>query len=346
MRKASSCWVGSRASTTAASRSATTQKRMFAMQTRAPQNFEARSTRTSRAMGSMPRRLSQTRLRKLARFCRILQSDQSTRRARDHDGDLVHRVQRGLRVGARSRCARCRRPAVARERVRERPWRVFCRPAFRDLATVGHNIGDRGRSSPVGRRYPASFGHQSLTPRFCDADSTRISSGRRLPPLARFKPFQVNGRFSNRAFGSSSFLVIFVGLIVHAGHASLHSLLAPSCLEPLHACMGSGSGEPRFWTRSERSSHNRLHPSRRPHGTIRPGSGSRAVLDHAAASDSNRNSVPSIHMRWSTTAILRATATMARRRPLVFISRTPHAFKLLQATTIYPAGLCRVTRFL
>lgn len=49
---------------------------------------------------------------------------------------------------------------------------------------------------------------------------------------------------------------------------------------------------------------------------------------HAAASDPSRNSVPSTHMRCRTTAILRATATMARRRPLVFISRMPQAFRL------------------
>lgn len=107
--------------------------------------------------------------------------------------------------------------------------------------------------------------------------------------------------------------------------------VGPSRLEPLHACMGSGSGEPRCWARSKRSSHYRLHPSRRPHGTIRPGSVCWARLDHAAASDPNRNSVPSRHIRCSTTAILRATATMARRRPLVFINRTPQAFKLLHA---------------
>lgn len=49
---------------------------------------------------------------------------------------------------------------------------------------------------------------------------------------------------------------------------------------------------------------------------------------HAAASDPCRNSVPSAHMRCRTTASLRATATMARRRPLVFISRMPQAFRL------------------
>lgn len=138
-------------------------------------------------------------------------------------------------------------------------------------------------------------------------------------------------RFSNRALGSSSFCLSLRGLIVHAGHASLRSLVARFRLEPLHACMGSGSGKPRFGTRSKRSGHNRLHPSRRPRGTIRPGSESLAVLVHAAASDPNRNSVPSIHMRWSKTAILRATATMARRLPLVFMRRTPHAFRLLHA---------------
>ena len=36
--------------------------------------------------------------------------------------------------------------------------------------------------------------------------------------------------------------------------------------------MGSGSGEPRLWTRSKRSSHFRLHPSRRPRRTFRLGS--------------------------------------------------------------------------
>jgi hypothetical protein len=51
--------------------------------------------------------------------------------------------------------------------------------------------------------------------------------------------------------------------------------------------------------------------------------------DHAAASLApSRNSLPSTHMRCRTTANLRATATKARRRPLVFISRTPQAFKL------------------
>lgn len=51
--------------------------------------------------------------------------------------------------------------------------------------------------------------------------------------------------------------------------------------------------------------------------------------DHAAASLApRRNSLPSTHMRCKTTANLRATATRARRRPLVFISRTPQAFKL------------------
>jgi len=54
-------------------------------------------------------------------------------------------------------------------------------------------------------------------------------------------------------------------------------------------------------------------------------------LSHAAASDPRRKSEPSIHMRCRTAAILRATATTARRRPLVFISRTPQALRLDQA---------------
>ena len=40
---------------------------------------------------------------------------------------------------------------------------------------------------------------------------------------------------------------------------------------------------------------------------------------------------PSTHMRWRMTAILRATATTARRRPLAFINRMPQAFSLDQA---------------
>lgn len=122
--------------------------------------------------------------------------------------------------------------------------------------------------------------------------------------------------------------VILVGLIDHAGHASLRSLDGSLRTEPLHACMGSGSGEPRFWTRSKRSSHLRLHPSRRPRGTIRPGSVGGFRSGHAAASDPSRNSVPSTHMRCRTTAILRATATIARRRPLVFMSCMPQAFRV------------------
>ena len=87
---------------------------------------------------------------------------------------------------------------------------------------------------------------------------------------------EINVCLSNRAWGSSWF-VILVGLIDHAGHASLRSLDGSLRAEPLHACMGSGSGEPRLWTRSERSRHFRLHPSRRPRGTIRPGSDCGAV---------------------------------------------------------------------
>lgn len=59
--------------------------------------------------------------------------------------------------------------------------------------------------------------------------------------------------------------------------------------------------------------------------------GEAGVSAHAAASDPRRKSEPSTHMRWSTTAILRATATIARRRPLIFISRTPQALRLDQA---------------
>ena len=59
--------------------------------------------------------------------------------------------------------------------------------------------------------------------------------------------------------------------------------------------------------------------------------GEAGLSAHAAASDPRRKSEPSTHIRWSTTAILRATATIARRRPLVFIKRTPQALRLDQA---------------
>ena len=48
---------------------------------------------------------------------------------------------------------------------------------------------------------------------------------------------------------------------------------------------------------------------------------------------------PSTHMRCRTTAILRATATMARRRPLVFISRTPQAFRLRPGDRAHQHGV-------
>ena len=139
--------------------------------------------------------------------------------------------------------------------------------------------------------------------------------------------------------GSSWFLIL-VGLIDHAGHASLRSLDGPLRAEPLQACMGSGSGEPRFWSRSKRSRHFRLHPSRRPRGTIRPGSVGSFWLGHAVASDPSRNSVPSTHMRCRTTAILRATAAMAPRRPLVFISRMLQAFRLDHLIGSHEHGIC------
>jgi putative transposase len=55
-------------------------------------------------------------------------------------------------------------------------------------------------------------------------------------------------------------------------------------------------------------------------GTARP---------HAAAAD-QRKSVPSRHMRWSTIASLRATATMAFCRPRRLATATPHALSALQ----------------
>lgn len=119
--------------------------------------------------------------------------------------------------------------------------------------------------------------------------------------------------------------------IVHAGHASLRSLVAPVQRSRCTHAWDQGLESLALGRAWGRSRHFRLHPSRRPRGTIRPGSSGGWVSAHAAASDPCRKSEPSTHMRWRRTAILRATATIARRRPFVFISRTPQALRLYQA---------------
>ncbi len=77
--------------------------------------------------------------------------------------------------------------------------------------------------------------------------------------LDQFAP-AANYRFSNWAFGSSSFSFYFVDEIVYPGHASLRSLVWRS--KCAAACMCRiGSGEPRFPARFKlRSRHFRLRP--------------------------------------------------------------------------------------
>ena len=91
----------------------------------------------------------------------------------------------------------------------------------------------------------------------------------------------------------------------------------------LHACVGlvvESLALRRAWWRSR---HFRLHP-RTSSGEDDPVQIDVGRSDHAMPSTfSGRNSEPSAHMRWSRTASLRATATTARRRPLVRIKRMP-----------------------
>lgn len=51
-----------------------------------------------------------------------------------------------------------------------------------------------------------------------------------------------------------------------------------------------------------------------------------AVSDGCGTLLDQRNSSPVIHMAWSTTASFRATATLARLKPLRFAMRKPQAF--------------------
>ena len=87
-----------------------------------------------------------------------------------------------------------------------------------------------------------------------------------------------------------------------------------------------GSGEPRFPTRFPSCAaviFGFFHEPR-PVRTI-PFRFCVSGLTHAFTSTfSERNSVPSAHIRCNKTANFRATATIARRRPFVRIKRIPH----------------------
>jgi len=105
-----------------------------------------------------------------------------------------------------------------------------------------------------------------------------------------------------------------------------------SLLDGAAARIGKTVWRARFWTRFR--AQQSLTASSIPSSTRTiqpPGVLAEVRSTHAAASfDPRRNSEPSSHMRWRMTASLRATATMARRRPFVLISLTPHAFRLDQ----------------
>ncbi len=134
----------------------------------------------------------------------------------------------------------------------------------------------------------------------------------------------VKGSLSNWVFGSSSFSFAIGIFVAHPGHASLRSLFDATWGIAARMCP-IGSGEPCLETCFKwRSSHFRLHP-RTSSGEDDPVQIGVGRLDHAMPSTfSGRNSVPSVDMRWSRTASFRATATTARRRPLVRIKRMPH----------------------
>lgn len=120
-------------------------------------------------------------------------------------------------------------------------------------------------------------------------------------------------------------------LVVHAGHASLRSLVAPVRWSRCTHAWDQGLESLAVGrARSAGDIFGFIHPVVRV-GRSGRGSCELGCLGHAAASDPRRKSEPSTHMRCRTTAILRATATTARRRPLVFIRRTPQAFRLDQA---------------
>jgi hypothetical protein len=124
-------------------------------------------------------------------------------------------------------------------------------------------------------------------------------------PVGFFK-----GRFSNWAFGSSSFSFFLWVIVTHPGHVSLRSL---GDADGIAARMCRiGSGEPCFGTRfSLRSSHFRLLPQTssgegRPRSALAIG-----VSDHAMPSTcAGRNSVVDFHSELSRAASLGVVAAL------------------------------------
>ena len=116
----------------------------------------------------------------------------------------------------------------------------------------------------------------------------------------------------------------FFGVVVtYPGHASLRSLV-DAVMSPLHAYVGSEveSLALRRALPGVAAIFGFIHEPRPVRDDpARVGLG---YPDHAVPPTfSWRNSVPSTHIRCSKAAGLRATATTARRRPLVRISRMP-----------------------
>jgi len=126
--------------------------------------------------------------------------------------------------------------------------------------------------------------------------------------------------------GQARFPSFYWVFVAHPGHASLRSLV-DAVMAPLHACVGLAVESLALRRASGCAAviFGFIHEPRpvrtTPFGLVSGGS------DHAKPSTfSGRNSVPSAHIRCSKTASLRATATTARRRPLVRISRMPQDF--------------------
>jgi len=123
--------------------------------------------------------------------------------------------------------------------------------------------------------------------------------------------------------GQARFSFFFWVIVTHPGHASLRSLVDAQ-VAPLHACVGLAVESPALRRASSCAADifGFIHEPR----PVRDDPVQIYVWcsGHAKPSTvSERNSVPSAHMRWSRTANLRATATMARRRPFVRINRMP-----------------------
>ena len=124
--------------------------------------------------------------------------------------------------------------------------------------------------------------------------------------------------------GQAHFPLFLWIIVTHPGHASLRSLV-DAVMAPLHACVGLVV-ESLALGRASRCAaaifgfFHRPRPVRDDPVRLSRGGGSGHAVPSTPA---GRNSVPSAHILCSRTANFLATATTARRRPLVRTSRMP-----------------------